>query len=79
MPYILHRLAAGSYDLIRDGTVVGSVVRDVTKGGDVRGWHAELLSVASPLPPPFTQAAHRFDTLEAAVAWLDAAHVESSV
>ncbi len=55
MPYMLHRLAAGSYDLIREGTVVGSVVRDVTKGGDVRGWHAELLSAAAPLPPPFGQ------------------------
>ncbi|MET3485853.1 hypothetical protein [Methylobacterium sp. 1973] len=70
MPYTLQRLAAGSYDLLLDGTVVGSVTRDVTKGGDVRGWHAELLDAAPPMPAPFKQEAHRFETLEAAVAWL---------
>ncbi|WP_244413375.1 hypothetical protein [Methylobacterium radiotolerans] len=37
MPYTLQRLAAGSYDLLLDGDVVGSVVRSLSKGGDVRG------------------------------------------
>lgn len=79
MSYTLHRLAPGSYDLLLDGMVVGSVVRDVSKGGDVRGWHAELLEEDSPLPAPFTQEAHRFDTLEAAVVWLGGAFAEGSV
>ncbi|MBP2505564.1 hypothetical protein ABID82_006576 [Methylobacterium sp. PvP062] len=78
MPYILQRLAAGSYDLLLDGEIVGSVVRSVSKGGDVRGWHAELLEDAPPRPAPFMQVAHRFDTLEAAVTWLDGACVEDS-
>lgn len=34
MPYTLQRLAAGSYDLLLDGDVVGSVVRSLSKGGD---------------------------------------------
>lgn len=76
MPYTLHRLAPGSYDLLLDGKVVGSVVRDITKGSLVRGWDAELLSAAPPLPAPFTREAYRFGTLEAAVAWLGGASVE---
>lgn len=75
MPYVLHRLAPGSYDLILDGKVVGSLARDVTKSGLARGWDAELLSATPPLPAPFTQEAHRFDMLEAAVAWLGGATV----
>lgn len=70
MPYTLHRLAAGSYDLLLDGTVVGSVARDITKSGLTRGWDVELLSADLPLPAPFAKEAYRFDTLEAAVDWL---------
>src|SRR5215218_4751223 len=55
MPYTLRRLAAGSYDLIREGMVVGGVVRDVAKNGHVRGWRAELMSDTPPMPAPFTQ------------------------
>jgi hypothetical protein len=76
MPYALHRLASGSYDLNLDGTVVGSVTRDITRGGVVKGWDVELLSAAPPLPAPFTQEAHRFETLEAAIAWLGGATIE---
>ncbi len=50
MPYTLHRLAAGSYDLLLDGAAIGSVTRDVTKSGLVRGWDVELLSADPPLP-----------------------------
>jgi len=76
MPFTLNRLAPGSYDLILDKTVVGSVTRGITGGGMVRGWDVELLDAAPPLPAPFTQEAHRFDTLEAAVAWLGGLIVE---
>ncbi|ACB28304.1 hypothetical protein [Methylobacterium radiotolerans] len=79
MPYTLQRLAAGSYDLLLDGDVVGSVVRSLTKGGDVRGWYAELLEAAPPLPAPFTQEAHRFDTLDDTLAWLGGAQIEGGV
>ncbi len=36
MPYTLQRLAAGSYDLLLDSTVMGGVVRDISADGDVR-------------------------------------------
>ncbi|MBE7204646.1 MAG: hypothetical protein INR70_43565 [Parafilimonas terrae] len=70
MPYTLQRLASGSYDLVLDGEIVGSVTRDVTKGGEVRGWDAELLDDARPFPPPFAEVAHRFETFAAAASWL---------
>jgi hypothetical protein len=52
------------------------VTRDITRGGVVKGWDVELLSAAPPLPAPFTQEAHRFETLEAAIAWLGGATIE---
>lgn len=70
MAYTLHRLAAGSYDLLLNGLAIGSVARDVTRSGLVRGWDVELLSADLPLPAPFARVAYRFDTLEAAVDWL---------
>ena len=70
MPYILHRLAAGSYDLLLKGMVVGSVVRELATSGNVRGWRAELMSGEPPLPAPFTQETHEFKSFEAAVSWL---------
>ena len=70
MPYILQRLAAGSYDLLLEGALVGGVVREVGKNGFVRGWRAELMSDMPPMPAPFTQETHEFETFEAAVAWL---------
>jgi hypothetical protein len=70
MPYTLHRLAAGSYDLLLEGMVVGSVVREVATSGHVRGWRAELMSGEPPLLAPFTQETHEFKSFEAAVSWL---------
>ena len=70
MPYTLHRLAAGSYDLLLDGEIVASLVRDISDHGHVRKWQAELLSDTPPLPAPFTKSVHCFKTLEEAVAWL---------
>jgi hypothetical protein len=76
MSYTLHRLAAGSYDLLLDGIAIGSVARDVTNGGFVKGWDVELLSADLPLPIPFEREAYRFDTLEAAIAWLGKVTIE---
>ena len=72
MAYKLHRLAAGSYDLVLDGKIIGSVVRNISASGDVRGWRVELID---DLPPderlePFIRAEHTFRTLNAAWAWL---------
>lgn len=77
MTYTLHRLAAGSYDLILDGTVVGSVVRDALPGGGVLGWHAELLDDRPDAvrPAPFTAAEHKFSTFEEARDWLGKASI----
>ena len=70
MPYIFHRLAAGSYDLLLDGEIVARVVRDVTDDRHVQNWQAELLNDTPPLPAPFTKSAHCIETLEEAVNWL---------
>ncbi|GJE42270.1 hypothetical protein [Methylobacterium soli] len=80
MPYALHRLAAGSFDLLLDGTVMGSVVRDITADGEVRHWRAELLDDLPPLqrPQPFTEIEHRFDTLEEVLAWLGDAQIANN-
>ncbi|WP_336487799.1 hypothetical protein [Methylobacterium nigriterrae] len=77
MPYTLHLLAAGSYDLLRDGAVIGGVVRDVTASGDVRRWRAELLEDLPPAqrPLPFVEIEHRFDTLDEVLSWLGDASV----
>ena len=75
MTYELHRLAPGSYDLLLDGAIMGSVVREVTRDGDGRGWHVELLEDSSPehRPHPFIKIEHRFKTLEAVTSWLGGA------
>ena len=80
MPYALHRLAAGSYDLLLDGHVVGGVVRDITADGDVRRWRAELLDELPPAqrPQPFIGIEHRFDSLEEIVAWLGDAPINAA-
>ncbi len=63
--YALYRSATGSYDLALDGTIVGSVLREISPDGDVRGWRAELLDdgQAEQRPPPFTSNAHPFGHL----------------
>ena len=77
MTYTLHYLAAGSYDLALDGVLVGSVVREVTAGGNTTGWFAELFEDlrAEKRPRPFDYVEHRFPTLEAVTAWLGGAQI----
>ncbi|TXN11353.1 hypothetical protein FV219_05440 [Methylobacterium sp. WL122] len=77
MTYTLHRLAAGSYDLVLDGVIVGSVVREISVDGGHRAWHVELLEDLPPdqRPSPFTEIEHAFPTLDAATAWLGGAIV----
>ena len=77
MTYTLHRLAAGSYDLLLDGTVIGGVVRDISAAGEVRRWRAELLDELPPAqrPQPFVEIEHRFATLEEVLAWLGGAAI----
>lgn len=70
-----------SYDLVLDGTTIGSVVQNVLPGGREEGWRAKLLEDLPPeqRPSPFSAIEHAFDTLEAAKAWLGGADVAESV
>ncbi|MHC2104091.1 hypothetical protein [Methylobacterium sp. CM6246] len=72
MTYTLQRLAPGSFDLILDGKVVGSLVRDVSDDGHEGDWVAETLVESPPFPPPFERGKHAFPTLLGAAEWLDA-------
>jgi hypothetical protein len=72
MTYILQRLAPGSFDLILDGKIVGSLVRDISEDGHEGDWMAEALDDSPPYPAPFERAKHAFPTLLGAAKWLDA-------
>lgn len=77
MTYTLRRLAAGSYDLLLHGKVVGGVVRNISASGEARGWRAELIEdlPSEQRPEPFTEAERTFRTLAAARKWLDGPEV----
>ncbi len=73
MSYRLQKLAAGSYDVLLNGRVIASLVRETVHSAAGRyRWTAELLVDGDPgtRPAPFTQADHRFSSLEEAYAWL---------
>lgn len=73
MTYTLHRLAAGNYDLILDGTVIGSVVRSSQSNRNTAVWRAELANENwEGWPTPFTAAEHEFVSLEEVTDWLGA-------
>lgn len=80
MAYALYGLAPGSYDLVLDGRVVGSVVREV-RAGDDDIWHAELLDdpVPGKRPAPFSRIDHTFGSLQAVTAWLGSAAVIGNI
>jgi hypothetical protein len=65
--YRLVQLAAGSYDVERDGKIIASLVRDSPASGR---WSAELLDDCPPHAPPFTGARHKFGSFAEAVTWL---------
>jgi hypothetical protein len=75
MPYTLHKLAPGSYDLELDGDLIGGVVKN---GPRAATWTAELLDDVPPeaLPAPFTKTEHKFPTLDAVLAWLGGAAIK---
>lgn len=72
MTYTIRQLAAGSYDVLLDGAVVASLVREVGRSGMVREWLIVLLDETPPAerPAPFTAQQHAFDTRAAALEWL---------
>ncbi|MCJ2084880.1 hypothetical protein MKK88_02580 [Methylobacterium sp. E-005] len=80
MTYAVEQLTPGSYDVLLDGHLVASLVREVDRSEAVRGWLIELLDETPPpqRPAPFTAQSHAFETRAAALAWLgirDAAEV----
>jgi hypothetical protein len=71
MPYTLFKLAAGSYDIVLNGTIIAGLVKSETPSR-VATWTAELLIDLPPeeRPAPFTDLEHHFSSLEEARAWL---------
>ena len=72
MAYTVEELAPGSYDVLLDGIMVASLVRDVRRDGPADGWVVELLDdqPATERPPPFVDARHLFASRPSALAWL---------
>jgi hypothetical protein len=70
MTYRLMQLAPGAYDLLLDGNVVASVVRNGSR--QPYTWTAELLEdlPRSRRPYPFQEVEHDFSSLEEVRAWL---------
>ena len=70
MAYELIKLAPGSYDLLLNGDIIGSVVRNTSRY--LVTWSAELLLDVPPeqRPTPFIYIEHEFTTLEEVRAWL---------
>ena len=78
MTYTLSLLAPGSYDVLLDGVVIASLVRDGSKTPTI--WTAEILTDAPSWkrPAPFTEAEHTFDSLEEAQKWLGNAEIRDA-
>lgn len=72
MTYTIEQLAAGSYDVLLEGRLVASLVREVDRSGVTREWQVELLDETPPAerPAPFTAQRHSFGTRAVALAWL---------
>lgn len=71
MPYHLIQLAPGSYDLLLDSEIIGSIMRSGSRTDQVT-WTAELLNDAASglFPRPFTKVEHTFKTPEEVCVWL---------
>ena len=72
MTYTVQQLAPGSYDILLNGALVASLVREVGLSDAVWGWLVELLEETSPAerPAPFTAQQHAFRTRTEALEWL---------
>ncbi len=72
MTYKLSRLAPGSYDVLLNGVIIASLVRNGLS--EDAPWTAELLVDLPPeeRPPPFTEPEHTFASLDEAQQWLGA-------
>jgi hypothetical protein len=78
MAYRLSRLAPGSYDVLRHGVIIASLVR--SGDTDNATWTAELLVDLPPeeKPAPFTEVEHTFGSLEEARQWLGDAEIRDT-
>jgi hypothetical protein len=79
MAYTLSRLAPGSYDVLLDGVIVASLVRN-GRADRATTWTAELLEDVPSWrrPAPFTESEHAFGSLEEAQTWLGAAEIHDT-
>jgi hypothetical protein len=70
MTYSLNQLAPGAYDLLLNGEIIGSVVRNGSR--QPYTWTAELLEdlPQDRRPAPFKEIEHDFPTLEELCTWL---------
>ncbi len=70
MTYSLSRLAPGSFDVVLNGKIVASLVRNGLS--EDAPWTAELLMDLPPgvRPAPFIEAEHTFASLDEARQWL---------
>jgi hypothetical protein len=70
MTYSLTQLAPGAYDLLLNGEIIGSVVRNGSR--QPYTWTAELLEdlPQGKRPAPFKEIEHNFLTLEELCTWL---------
>ncbi|MGT2482322.1 hypothetical protein ACU4GR_33615 (plasmid) [Methylobacterium oryzae CBMB20] len=62
MAYTVEQLAPGSFDVLLDGVVIASLVRNVHRSGPADTWSAELLNEMPAIkrPEPFTNQRHVF-------------------
>lgn len=72
MAYTAEPLAPGSYDVLLDGVVIASLVRNVHRNGPADTWSLELLDETpeTERPAPFTSLRHIFKSRPAALEWL---------
>jgi len=70
--YTVEQLAPGSYDVLRDGIVIASLVRVLSHGEPSDTWQIKLLDEmpASKRPAPFKSQWHTFKSRQAALGWL---------
>ncbi|UVF22519.1 hypothetical protein HPT29_025560 (plasmid) [Microvirga terrae] len=78
MTYSLIQLAPGAYDLLLNGEVVASVVRNSSY--QPYTWTAELLEDLPPAwrPAPFTEIEHIFASLEDLCDWLGEPQIKTN-